>query len=163
MKTMKTSIIRIAVITMLLILVPMLASALGNNENAYPKALSDEFTGIATALQDGELTREQALKRLHEFRTENKKDYNEDYQKMERLLNGVLSGEMTANQAQEQARLLKECTDPQTEAKLQAQTQNREQVKVQTTTQQQIETGTSNENKPEASGSGSADKAKSKK
>lgn len=182
MKTMKNGIIiKGIIITIFLLIVPMVVMANGNIERPYGNLLDEEFTDISKQLEAEEIDLEAAINRLHEFRAENNREDNEDYQVMERLLTQLHAGEMTQIQAREQVQLLGECNEGLTPNQLkqrvrtmnqirtQDDTQTGTQTQTQTQTQSQTstETGTQSSTQEKAksgqSGNGSTEKAKGKK
>ena len=129
MKTEKTIPVTLIFVALML-LIPMLASAMGNSEQPYGQALEEEFINIAEALDNGDIDLAEARDLLHEFRADYGRSDNEDYQEMERLLTMVQTREMTILQTRERLNQLEECQD-------QEQIQLKDQEKLQDRTQDQ--------------------------
>ena len=151
----KGIIIKSLMIAALLLIIPMTVTAMGSSEVPYGITLDEEFAAIAEALEAGDIDLQTAIDQLHELRTENGRDDNEDYQKMEGLLKSVQDGTITQTRAQERLRLLDESKTELSEVQLQERLKSKNEVKVQAedSAGSNVQTG-----KPETSGSTSADK-----
>ena len=171
MKTMKNKIvIKGIIILVFLLIVPMLVTANGNVERPYGNLLDEEFTAIADDLEAGKIDVQTAVNRLQEFRVENAREDNADYQVMAGLLAKVQTGEATKLQAREQVQLLEECNAELTANQLQQRVNNMEKIKTQTKTQTRTQsetptgtqTSTQEQVKSGSSSNSSTDKTKKK-
>ncbi len=153
----------IFVAVLMILVLPMALTAMGNSEKPYGDVLDETFSDLAAQVESGEIDVKDAVDALNELRVQNNRPESGDYQEMEMLLQRIRTKEMTLLQAQQQLRLMDECKVGMSEEALQAREQNKTAVKTMTGSENAAKTGSGSGTAGGAGQSSGGNSEKSKK
>lgn len=105
---------------LILLLAPVMLSAAGTAEadKPYGMVLSDEFVSVISSVESGDMSVSDAMAALQTVRQDFGRVDNEDYARMEQLLNAIQTQEMTMLQAREQFYQLEESQEGMTASQI---------------------------------------------
>ena len=89
----------------LMLIVPMALSAMGNREQAPENSGNEDFLAIIEEVENNpDYTKEDALADLHEIQADKGAGESDQYREMEKILEAVCDQKMTAEQARKQVK-----------------------------------------------------------